>query len=94
MAGLWHKGIKIKGNAKDVITNSTPFVGAVVKFFYKSTNTYHVALLTKFTKNGFITWETNFRDCQETTREVYWNDPALIGFTDTYPQVVSLVKPR
>ena len=94
MAGLWHKGIKIKGNARDIETNSTPFVGAVVKFFYKSTGTYHAALLTKFTKNGFIVYETNFRECTENHREVYWNDASLQGFhaVDTYPQIVNPIK--
>ena len=80
--GLQHQGINIKGHARDLVTNSAPFIGAVAKFYYKNTNTYHAALITKFTDKGFIIYETNFKKCQETKREVLWSDPALIGFID------------
>ena len=81
MHGLATKGIFLKGNAKDQIPNSTPVIGGVVILkYYKDVG--HVALIQKFTEKGMIVWETNYRPCQATTREILWSDIHIVGFID------------
>ena len=81
MHGLAKKGIFLKGNAKDQIPNSTPVVGGVVLLKYYE-DVGHVALIQKFTEKGMIVWETNYRPCQATTREILWSDIHIVGFID------------
>ena len=81
MHGLATKGIFLKGNAIDQIPNSTPVVGGVVLLKYYE-NVGHVALIQKFTEKGMIVWETNYKPCQATTREILWSDIHIVGFID------------
>lgn len=81
MHGLARWGIHLKGNAIDQIPNSTPIIGGVVKFIYTK-GQGHVAQILRFTKNGMIVRETNYKECEETTREVLFSDSHIVGFID------------
>ena len=78
MKGLMAQGIKLKGNAIDLVPNSTPIKGGVVKLIYNGVG--HAAKIIKFTKTGMIVKETNYSRCKWTTREIAFNDPAVAGF--------------
>ena len=78
MWGLRAMGINLKGNATDLIPNSTPTIGGVVKLIYNRIG--HAAKITKFTKDGMLVRETNYKKCAWTTREIAFNDPAIAGF--------------
>ena len=84
MAYLRNEGLKFKGNAKDIPVNSTPFIGAIVKFYYANTGTYHGAKLVGYGKGGFYVDDSNYKPCEETKgRFVAWdNNDSLIGFSD------------
>jgi len=75
------EGIKLPKyfiEARDFIPNSPPVIGGVAIFKYKKAS--HVAVIKKFTKNGFIISEANYSPCLTGTREIAWDDPHLKGF--------------
>ena len=78
--GIRSREIFIKGNAKDIPTGDPPTLGALAKFYYPSTRSYHVALITNMNSESFTVYETNFSKCKEGRRKVFYQDPALIGF--------------
>ena len=59
-------------------TRSTPVLGGIVLLQYG--DVWHVATITKWTEYGFQVIEGNYRECEQTTREIVWNDKAIRGF--------------
>ena len=81
VTGLRSFGVDIPYNtdAKDIQANTTPYVGGVVLFLYDN-DVYHAALIIEMLAEYMIVKETNFIECKEGTRKVYYDDPSITGF--------------
>jgi len=79
MAYLWNeKGIKIKGDAKDIKVNTTtPATGFVVKIKY---NAFHAAFVEQVSKDGIFVSETNFIPNQFSQRFIPFTDKRILGY--------------
>lgn len=66
------------GDADTQIPNSTPQIGGVVIFQYKTLG--HVAIITKLETDGFWVDEFNYEPGRQTSRFVSWNDGRIRGF--------------
>ena len=74
-------GSSVKGNAIDLIPNSTPVIGGLIVFKKgKRINDGHVAVIKGFREDGFIVVEGNYKPCTLTTRVVPFNWPTIVGF--------------
>jgi hypothetical protein len=81
MVALNYWGVRVSGNAMDLVPNTQPAVGVVALFKYgDGVNQHHAALITDIEENGFWVRETNFKRGQETRRFVSWKDKNLRGF--------------
>ena len=58
--------------------NSTPLVGNVAIFYYKSVK--HIALITRIQDDGFFITESNYKAGVIGERFIPWNYYALHGF--------------
>lgn len=76
---LFNPNLPLK-DAKDLVPNSEPVIGGQILFYYPKSDTWHVATIEKFTKDGFQIVEGNFEKCDKTRRLVYYNDPFIKGF--------------
>ena len=76
--GLKSWGVKVKGNASNLIPNTAPFVGAVALFRYG--NVHHAALITAIYADHFVVKETNYSPCAKTIRKVDFDDPRITGY--------------
>lgn len=62
----------------DIKPNTTPAVGRIAVFKYKSLK--HIAVITKLNDKTFEVKESNYVAALIGTRSVSWDDPALLGF--------------
>jgi len=70
-----------KGNAVDLIPNSTPQIGGGILFTYGSgIQNSHIAVILAFLDEGFSIVEGNFYECQLSYRTIDYNDPFIRGF--------------
>lgn len=76
---LFNKNLELK-DAKDLVPNSEPVVGGQIQFYYPKSDTWHVATIERFSKEGFWVVEGNFAKCDKTRRLVYYGDPFIRGF--------------
>ena len=78
-ARLFNPNIPLK-DAKDLVPNSEPVVNGGILFYYPRTDTYHVAIIREFRKEGFFVVEGNFIKGEKSERLVYYNDSFITGF--------------
>ena len=80
MAYLWNvKGIKIKGDARDIKMNTTtPVVGFVMKLKYP--HNFHAAFIEQIGTSTISISETNYKRGKFTQREIQIGDPAILGY--------------
>lgn len=67
-----------RGDADTQVPNSTPQVGGVVIFQYRTVG--HVAIITKLETDGFWVDEFNYEPGKQTSRFVSWSDKNIKGF--------------
>ena len=72
-------GVKIRGYAGDIQSNSTPKVGGVVLLSY---NEQHAAYIKELETDGMTVLESNFIPCQKSSRFIYYNDSHIRGYYD------------
>ena len=73
-------GVPIPYNtdARDIVPNTPPQVGALALFRYGEAS--HAAMITGLRERGFWVEEGNKTPCKRTQRFIPWDDPALTGF--------------
>ena len=68
----------------DIKPNSTPRKNGLIIFNYSGVK--HIAVITGFSKTGnALVREANLKPCLTGSREVFLNDPAIIGFWSASP---------
>ena len=76
-------GVNIKGDANTIKPNSSPREGGVVLTRYNGIS--HVSYIEKFTQEGYLVTESNFKECQITSRVIPYNYPFIVGFYHDQP---------
>jgi len=67
-----------RGNANSFLPNTQPAVGRIAIFNYNGAS--HVGVVTSLEGEGFWITEANYSKCKKTTRFIFWDDDALVGF--------------
>lgn len=72
-------GVKVKGDAKNLIPNAGPEVGNLVLLKYGSVS--HVAVIRGFTVDGdMVVKEGNYIPCKITSRTISFSDTNIVGY--------------
>ena len=79
MAYLHTRGILVKGNASDLVPNSTPIKGGVVVFKYPS-GASHAALIERIMGDKMVISESNYYPCEKSKRTISFADKNIYGF--------------
>ena len=67
-----------KTDAIDLKPNSQPYEGGAVLLNYKGIG--HIAIIVSLKGEYMLVKESNYKECEYTTRKLFYDDPAIVGF--------------